>query len=294
MSSSFAPIIIFSYNRPKELQMTLESLLSCIGIEKYKIIVYCDGPKNQYDNQKTRKVLYYLKKVQKMRPLSIIASEINKGLANSVIEGVSNVLTGNDATIVLEDDLILSPNFLIYMQQALDFYQNDKNIFSVSGYTPNITFPKDYHKDFYFSPRASSWGWGTWKDRWETVDWEVKSYPSFKYNLKLQWQFTKGGIDLPRMLHNQMKGKINSWAIRWVYQQYLNQQATVYPTTSKLKNTGIGAAATHTKKTKRFDTTVDKGEQMVFEFEKFNGYNKKILKSFRKVFSMWRRLKDRF
>jgi hypothetical protein len=291
--NSFAPIIIFAYNRPDALRQTFESLLKCHGVQNHEIIVFCDGPKNLKDKINTDEVVNYLNNQKETNNLTIVASEKNKGLANSVINGVNEVLKKHKALIVLEDDLVVASNFLEFMNQALDFYRDDKTIFSISGFSPKIKIPGNYDLDFYFSPRASSWGWATWKDRWQTVDWEVSSFPQFKKDVKKQIAFTKGGIDLPRMLQNQMKGKIDSWAIRWVYQQHLNQQATVYPTRSKLINVGINENATHTKKTNRFQTEIDTGEQTHFDFKKFNGYNQNILRSFRKVFSMWRRLKDK-
>jgi GT2 family glycosyltransferase len=177
---NYAPIVIFAYNRPTELKQTCEALFRCKGIEQHQIIVFCDGAKSESDGIKTGQVLHYLTTIAEDRPIQIVSSEKNQGLARSVIQGVSTVLDKNDAVIVLEDDLVVSPNFLSYMNQALEFYKDDAGVFSISGYSPKIKFPPTYEKDVYFSSRASSWGWATWKDRWETVDWELKSYSKFK------------------------------------------------------------------------------------------------------------------
>jgi len=194
----------------------------------------------------------------------------------------------------LEDDLITSPNFLDFMNQALDFYENNPEIHSVSGYTLDLPSLKKYLKDYYLGYRASSWGWGTWKEKWEEIDWEVKEYNKFKRNPLKQIQFTRGGSDMPRMLKNQMKGRIDSWAIRWCFDQFLKEQYTVFPTVSKLYNIGIGKNATHTKKTIRFNTSIDDGVKRNFNFDHQPKINKKIVKDFRKKFSILSRLHDKF
>jgi hypothetical protein len=149
-------------------------------------------------------------------------------------------------------------------------------------------------KDVYFSPRASSWGMGIWKNRWDLINSDVSSYAMFKYNLKKNWQFSRGGIDLPMMLGDQMSGRINSWAIRAVYSQFINNQVTVYPVKSKVKSIGFGKEATHTKKGRRFETTLDVTGSTSFIFEEFKKLDSKIMKDFRRVFSIWNRIKDRF
>jgi GR25 family glycosyltransferase involved in LPS biosynthesis len=129
-------------------------------------------------------------------------------LANSIISGVSQILKEHDKVIVLEDDLITSPNFLDFMNQALNFYQGNKQIHSISGYTLDLPSLKNYTKDYYLGYRASSWGWGTWKEKWESVDWNVSKYREFKRNPLQQIKFMKGGSDLPHMLSNQIRGKL--------------------------------------------------------------------------------------
>lgn len=132
------------------------------------------------------------------------------------------------------------------MNQSLDFYENYPKIHSVTGYTFDLPSLKNYPKDYYLGYRASSWGWGIWKEKWEKVDWDVKEYKSFRRNPIKQIEFMRGGSDMPRMLKNQMKGRIDSWAIRWCFDQFLNDRLTVFPSKSKVKSIGFGNDATHT------------------------------------------------
>src|SRR5699024_3409085 len=106
----------------------------------------------------------------------------NKGLANSVISGVTKVIDKFGKVIVIEDDLISSTDFLSYMNNALEFYEMNKSIWSISGYNIPIDIPSNYKHDVYLSYRGCSWGWATWKNRWNQTDWSVKDYDAFKSN----------------------------------------------------------------------------------------------------------------
>src|SRR5262249_39737851 len=128
----------------------------------------------------------------------------NRGLANSVIAGVSEALALRGKVIAVEDDLVSSPHFLSYMNEALDAYRADRRVFSVSGYAFPIAVPPSYPHDVYLAHRSSSWGWGTWQDRWAKVDWKVSDFDSFMSDPRAQQEFNRGGDDLTAMLGMQM------------------------------------------------------------------------------------------
>lgn len=131
------------------------------------------------------------------------------------------------------------------MNEALGFYKDDKKIWSISGYTPNLKCLDNYDKDLFLSPRASSWGWATWKDRWDEIDWSIQDWKNFKQDKFAIKSFNQGGNDMFKMLETQMLGKIDSWAIRWCYNQFQHNSYTVYPTESKVVNNGFDSKGTH-------------------------------------------------
>ena len=289
-----SPICLFTYNRPDFTRQTIEALQKNFLAAKSNLIIFSDGSKNEASVSKVKLVREYLDSVTGFKTISIIKSDKNKGLANSIISGVSQIIETYGKVIVLEDDLITSPNFLNFVNQALEFYNDHERIFSISGYTMDLPSLENKINDYYLGYRASCWGWGTWKNRWETIDWEVKGYNKFKINPFQQVKFMRGGSDMPGMLKNQMKGRIDSWAIRWGYNQFQNDMLTVFPTKSKLLYIGFGEDATHTKKeTKRTDTSLDIGEQEIFVFDQNPLTNKVLIKEFRKKFSIINRLKDK-
>ncbi|NLK71691.1 MAG: sugar transferase [Clostridiales bacterium] len=266
MNNTYAPIILFVYKRPEHTAKTLAALGECFGIEESELFVFADGPKNLQDETDVTETRRIVREFDKCKAIHIIESGVNKGLANSVISGVTEVIEQYGRAIVVEDDLVLAPDFLTYMNQALDYYESDQRIWSITGYSFNINFPKDYTSDMYLSYRASSWGWATWKDRWDKVDWDVLDYPEFKTNKKLRNKFNRGGRDLSSMLDAQMQGKIDSWAIRWCYAQSKNNALTVYPRISRIQNIGFDGSGSHCGITSKYNTIISYGtERVIFE-----------------------------
>ena len=289
----FAPICLFTYNRLSETQQTVKALSNNYLATESELFIFSDGPKNQYTKDKVADVRYYLPFITGFKSVEIIESPVNKGLANSIIDGVTQIIEKCGRVIVLEDDLITSPNFLNFMNQALDFYNDNEKIFSISGYTMDLPSLKKHVKDYYLGYRASSWGWGTWIDRWHGVNW-LSDYNSFKWDLLKQIKFMRGGSDMPYMLLKQVKGEIDSWAIRWCYHQFKMDQLTIFPNKSKVINIGFGDSATHTKRTKRFTAILDNGYKTDFKFDHTPLKNSKLVKEFRNRFSIISRLKDQF
>lgn len=283
--NNYAPICLFTYNRISETRKTIEALQNNFLAKQSDLYIYSDGGKNEEDEEKISKVRDYLHSISGFKSINIFESINNRGLANSVITGVSKVLENHDKIIVLEDDLVTSPNFLDFLNQSLEFYQEDNKIFSISGYTLNLpSLPGK--KDYYFGYRASSWGWGIWSDRWNEIDWNVSDYDNFRNNKKAIKKFKRGGSDLPRMLKNQITGKIDSWAIRFCYHQFKNNLLTVFPATSKLISIGFSEEATNTIGTKRFSTLLDKECKIKYYFENFYNIDENITKEFASKFSV--------
>lgn len=253
----FAPVVIFTFNRLEHTKKMIEALKKNILAKDTEVFIFCDGPRNSKEALKVEKVRKYIKSIEGFKKINIIESEKNKGLAKAVIDGVTNIINEYNKVIVLEDDLITSSYFLTYMNKGLDLYENRKDIWSLSGYGPNINIPIDYKEEIYITKRGSSWGWATWKDRWELVDWNVEDYNRFKRNKNERKRFDECGKDLSLMLDDQMKGRIDSWAIRWVYSQFKKNMWTIYPTKSLVKNIGNDLSGTHTTTTTHFDVSLN-------------------------------------
>lgn len=282
-----APVIVFTYKKLEPLKKTLTALRNNTLAPASELIIFSDGPKTESDRSQVEKVRSFIGNVDGFKKVSTHLSDTNKGLAKSIIEGVSEIVETHKSVIVLEDDLITSANFLSFMNQALNTYRNDQRVHSIAGYTMPIQFPTDYPYDNYFTQRASSWGWATWQDRWNTVDWSVSDYQEFIKDSAKKKRFNAMGSDMVSMLTKQMKGKISSWAIRWCYDEFKKGQYTVFPTVSKVQNIGFGQHATHTKGGHdRFSTSLDPSSKTLFNFDQKPALNDSIIRQFVKKYSL--------
>jgi hypothetical protein len=147
-------------------------------------------------------------------------------------------------------------------------------VFSISGYSFNLN--KNNQSEFYFLNRGWSWGWSTWKNRWERVDWNMSDYESFSVDRESKRLFAKGGSDLNQMLKKQMNGDLDSWAIRWFYAQFKEKGLTLYPKVSKIRNVGFGIFEAQNNVHFEFPRITQIDTEMQKSFQKKMGYIARI------------------
>lgn len=275
-----SPVVLFTYIRLDKLEQTISALGNNFFADKSDLIIYSDGPKSIQDQVIIESIRSYLKTINGFKSITIHESSINKGLAASIIQGVSDVLKVYPSAIVLEDDLITSSNFLTYMNQALHYYHSNPKVLSISGYSPVIRGLEE--NEVYFTIRSSSWGWACWADRWSKIDWKCSFYDEFNYNRQMKAKFNEMGSDMTLMMKRQMEGKLNSWAIRFCFHQFQYQLFSVHPAVSKIQNIGISdQQATNTnQKFNRFSSTLDNSGRESFVFDKEISLDPIIIKQF--------------
>ena len=284
-----APIIIFAYNRPAHLRRLIDSLLQNPESADTDLIIFADGAKNPGD-QDVSAVADVIKEIKGFKTTTPIFRKKNIGLAANIIDGVSSTINQYGAAIVLEDDLVVTPHFIKYMRAALDYYK-DSNAFSIAGYTPMVNIPNDYKYDTYAVMRNCSWGWATWQDRWNKVDWDVRDFAEFFADDKAVNNFNQAGNDLSTMLLKQQKGQIGSWSIRFCYTAFRLQMPTIYPVKSFVINGGADGSGSNVGSTSKYQTvTMDALNEICFCDDL--DANPLILKSFRKTYdtSLQRRI----
>ena len=250
-----SPVVVIAYRRADKLRACIDSLRAADGHEQTELYIYADGSKEGSNEEadagavaEVRAFLDGLEKEGGFGALHIIRREHNLGLAENVISGISEVIDRHGRVIAVEDDLIVTRDFLTYMNGALDYYENEEDVWSVTGYSDNLVLPPSYDHDIYYAYRACSYGWGTWRDRWEAADWGMERYDEVMRDRTLRRQFRRGGRDLIRMLEDQKLGLIDSWSIRWCLSQSLLGKYTVYPTKSFVVNTGDDGSGTNQQK----------------------------------------------
>lgn len=258
-----APIVILVYNRPEHTRKCLDALMLNDGWKDSDVFIYCDGPKDPSDfNDKIEATRKIADGVKGCKSLKVIKSTTNKGLYNSVLEGVKEVVNNYGNIIVVEDDLVTAPAFLKFMNMSLEKYSDDKGIACISGYV----YPLIGHiEQPFFIKGADCWGWATWKDRWNDLNTDAtKLFSEIEKDKELQQEFTFNfSYPYMQMLSDRVAGLNQSWAILWYASSFLKNRLCLYPSVSLVKNIGNDGSGTHTFiPTDRFNSKESIGNEL--------------------------------
>ncbi len=249
MDSTLAPIVLFVYNRPEHTLRTLDALSNNRLAELSDLYIFADGCPNTKDDQnfnRVQNVRRVIRKQQWCKNVIIKESIGNKGLAESIINGVSELINKHGKIIVLEDDLITSRGFLEFMNAGLNNYSNQEKVMQISGY--NFPIHLKEKNTASFIPLTTTWGWATWKDRWNKIDFECKDYHLLKNN---KYLFRKFNLDdsynYSKMFLHQMEsnGRVNSWGIRYWWNVFRMNGLVLYPDFTLVKNIGWDGSGRH-------------------------------------------------
>ncbi len=185
----------------------------------------------------------------------IVEAESNQGLARSIIGGVTRLTTEFGRVIVVEDDLVVAPQFLTYMNAALNRYADDDRVMQISGYMFPVTTFSD-RTEALFLPFTTSWGWATWARAWEHFDAQANGWERLDQDPSLRHRFNvHGSFDYFHMLKLQLAGAIDSWAIRWYWSVFIREGLVLHPPRTMVQNTGFDGSGTHGWRTARnFET----------------------------------------
>lgn len=241
---ALAPIALFAYRRPRHTLALLESLAANPEAARSHLTIFCDGAKAPEEEAAVAGVRRVVCSRAWCGHVEIHEQSANSGLAQSIIGGVSAILERHDRVIVLEDDLVLSPAFLHFMNAALDRYQKEERVMQVSGYM----FPLDLGPalNSCILPMISSWGWATWARAWRYFDPEMTGFEALASDRKKRHQFDLGGCyPFFHLLQQQRAGQIDSWGIRWYLSVFQLQGLTLFPTRSYVQNRGWDGSGTH-------------------------------------------------
>lgn len=249
-----APVALFVYARLDTLKPCVAALKANLLAGESDLHIYSDGPKSDADKPQVEELRAFIKEIDGFKSVTIHAQDSNRGLAASIIAGVTEMTEQYGKVIVVEDDLVCSPYFLKFMNDALDVYQDSPKVISVSGYTLPL---KGALPETYFLPGTDSWGWATWRDRWKLFNPNGAELLAQLESRKLMHVFNSNGspiISRKSMLKAQIEGRCDSWAIRWYASSVLNGCCSLFPGRSLVDNIGFGNG-THCKLKQNFFRT---------------------------------------
>ena len=238
-----APIVLFVYNRLWHTQQTVEALQNNVLAKQSELYIYSDEANTEKVQKSVNEVRQYIDKIDGFKSVTIIKRIKNFGLAESIIDGVTTIVNQYGRIIVLEDDMVVSPYFLEYMNEALEQFVDDDRVISVHGYV----YPVDIElPEAFFLPGADCWGWATWRRGWALFNSDGQYLLDELVRRHLIQEFDyNGAYPFLSMLKDQIKGANDSWAIRWHASAFLAGKLTLYPGRSLVHNIGTDSSGTH-------------------------------------------------
>lgn len=296
---SHAPIVLFVYARPDHTRKVLRALSKCPEARESTLYIYSDGPAECADEETLRniaKVRVLLRESQWCGKVHIIESESNKGLAKSIVDGVSEVVRKHGKVVVLEDDIVLASCALTYFNTALDLYEKSDRVFQISGFM--VASPCKA-KPTGFLRMTTSWGWATWSRAWRVYQHDAESLLR-KVEQKGREKFDLDGVSFHHEeLSRNVSGDLRTWAVKWYASVFLKEGLCLYPKTSVVRNIGFDGSGENCGADKSgyfgrlpLAKKIHLSEQKLVEDQV---YLKAMQDSFRHRLQVWRetRLRDR-
>lgn len=276
-----APVILFGFNRAEHMERVLKALSENTYAKESDIIIFIDKPVNTdiKNIERNEEVLALIERerhniIASFKNVIINIASEHKGCKNSIVEGIGEVIHKYGKAIMVEDDILTSKDFLELMNAMLDFYESDKRVFTVGGYSEPFRSLRDYDKDVYALYRASSWGWATWTDRFDTIDFHLdksalKDKETFK-RLKL------GGTEMQGLIKNEILGLSDAWDVQLAYAHAKQDKISIFPKITRAYNIGLDNSGVHcTDASEQAKEQQELQDPMPFKLEKVD-IDKKI------------------
>ncbi len=271
MKKKLAPVAIFCYRRLDLLKKLLKSIEKNKNSKKFQVFFFLDNFKNKTDKNDVEKVHNFIKNYKFFYKKKIVLRNTNFGLKKNIKEGINLVFKKHNRIIVLEDDLEVSSNFFFTMNTLLDKYKKNKDVTTVTGYSfgnKNLNIDKN----FFLLKRPSSWGWGTWRNKWIHLD---------KIKLDTEPNLSDYGNDLIIMGLKKRKRILNSWAYDWTLKHIKDKKYCIYPKFSMIKNNGHDRyASNNVFKNRKFFNRLNYKKFKNYSYDFENNHIKETLKNF--------------
>jgi hypothetical protein len=266
---NLAPVVLFAFNRPEHTAQMLDALSKNELAKESDLIVYLDGPRNPDDSELIERVYQVIAGIKGFRSIVINRKTANAGLASNIVEGVSDVISRYGRVIVLEDDIVTSPKFLKYMNDALEYYASDKRVWHISGFSEIIGINRP---DSSFLWRVMHcWGWATWMDRWTNFEKNPQELID-EFTPEMIERFNLDGCQnfWAQVLQNA-SGEINTWAIFWYATIFKSNGLCLSPFNSYVLNIGLDGSG--------FNCGLDYMRNTMASLNEFGDFNPPLMQS---------------
>lgn len=247
--NQLAPIVYFAFNRPDHTLKTLQAISECRNAENSVLYIYIDGPKPGA-TETSLKNINAVKKIAAQKKwcgeVHTIVAEKNNGLFKSIVKGITETINKHGSVIVIEDDVLVFPGFLNYMNTALNMYKNNPEVMHISAFTKAEFKNVPLQESTFFYNHTTCWGWATWQRAWDKFTPDalaIKEACAKKgdiYYLNLD-----GTFEMFWGLKAIADGKFQSWNTLWHSVVFLHNGLCLHPARSLVNNIGHDGSGTN-------------------------------------------------
>ena len=257
------PVALFAYKRPKHLRKVVDSLRANLEAPYTELFIFCDAAARQRDLKEVAEVREYARSVEGFKSVTVIERDKNYGLSRSITEGVSWLCQEFGRAAIIEDDVLVSPHFLYWVNTALDKYEKNERVLSVGCFV----YPTETKlPETFFISKPDCWGWAVWARSWKNYQSDGLSLLRALHERNLEYRFDfDGAYPFTEMLRDQTKGKNDSWAVRWCASVLLSDGLTIYPNQSMTSNIGFDGTGTHCGESNDYITDLAQSSPIVFD-----------------------------
>ncbi len=282
-NNTYAPIIVSVYDRLEHLKQSIDALQKNNLAKQSDLYIVSDAAYKPEHKERINQVRKYALSISGFKKVHHLFREKNLGAHESIKTAITEVLATHNTFIFLEDDIVVTNDFLSYMNSGLNYYSNTANIFAICGFNLPFPIPENYNQDIYFYPCNSPWGFASWKNRWEKVNLDYFDRESELRKSRQYKAFASIGFFIKGILQADSRKKIQAMDLRVYYHMFKNNMCSVFPIQSKTQNWGFDGTGEHCgSKTNSWWTKPNLNSKCLpVHFIPFNGYDKDLLKSHR-------------
>ncbi|CAG0963828.1 hypothetical protein ARNL5_01130 [Anaerolineae bacterium] len=250
MTTDYAPIVISVYDRLEHLRACLDSLRNSDLSRQSDLHIVSDAAHITAHEDRIAQVRNYIGQITGFRRIVPVFRDKNLGSFQSTKNAFDEILEQYGKLIFLEDDNVVAPNFLRFLNDGLTFYQNDPRVFSISGYNYPVNIPASYRHDVYLWQGFTAWGVGLWADRWREVTWSYAGVEQLTGRRKRELD----RISEHLYRHLAYYAAQNKLIIDVIvsYHLFRHQKYSIFPVLSKVRNIGTDGTGEHSRISDRY------------------------------------------
>jgi hypothetical protein len=235
--SLHSAVLFLVFNRPETSRQVFEVIRQA---RPQRLYVAADGPRIDHpgENLLCEEARRVATDVDWPCDVITLFREENLGCRIGVSSGIDWFFEHEDEGIILEDDVVPSPDFFGYCEKMLKKFRQDERVMMITG---TNFYPSDTSlQSYFFSQHFSIWGWATWKRAWRLYDRGMSDWPSSANVSFLKYHFgTKIANYYIYTFNLITEKKLDTWDIQWVYCCILNSGLCVTPRVNLISNIGI-------------------------------------------------------